>query len=229
MDGKTELYTKLAAVQRALKAPKAQRNSFGNYNYRSCEDILEAAKPLCCDTGLLLTISDEIVFIEGRFYVKATAKVIDVEDGKEFSTTALAREAENKKGMDESQLTGACSSYARKYALSGLFCLDDTKDADTSTISSNIVNNGGQKAAKPASTKKPETVNDYYSLVIDYARKNNAVAYIVQILKSRFNKAKFTELSLVEAKSFYDNIEKLVDAERKQEAEDDKKLMEGIG
>lgn len=121
---------KLGAVQKTLKAPKSQYNSFGKYNYRSCEDILEAAKPLCVDNGLVLTISDEITLVGNRVYVKATATVADTESGEVISVSGMAREAEDKKGMDPAQLTGATSSYARKYALGGLFALDDTKDAD---------------------------------------------------------------------------------------------------
>ena len=125
------VYEKLATVQKTLKAPKSQYNSFGKYNYRSCEDILEAAKPLCIENGLVLTISDEIMQIGERIYVKATATVADVEDANaKVSTSGMAREPEDKKGMDTSQITGAASSYARKYALGGLFALDDTKDAD---------------------------------------------------------------------------------------------------
>lgn len=122
---------RLIEIQKALKAPKNQRNSFGNYNYRSCEDILEAVKPLLAKQGLALTIKDDLIAVDGRFYIKAIAQIFD-ETGKEIAyTTALAREEENKKGMDASQLTGATSSYARKYALNGLFAIDDTKDADT--------------------------------------------------------------------------------------------------
>jgi hypothetical protein len=119
---------KLIKIQKELKAPKNQRNSFGNYNYRSCEDILEAVKPLLEQSGLLLTISDDIVQLGDRFYVKATAIIIDGD--KQVSVSAFARESLDKKGMDTAQITGACSSYARKYALNGLFLIDDTKDAD---------------------------------------------------------------------------------------------------
>lgn len=119
---------KLAQIQQSLKAPKNQRNSFGNYNYRSCEDILEAAKPHLAKQGLVLTLSDSIEEIGGRVYVKATARITDGTETTE--TTAYAREEETKKGMDASQITGSASSYARKYALNGLFCIDDTKDAD---------------------------------------------------------------------------------------------------
>lgn len=120
------LVLKLSEIQKNLKAPKNQRNNFGGYNYRSCEDILEAVKPLL--NGLILTISDDIVEVGGRVYVKATAKISDGENIIE--NTAFAREAEARKGMDDSQVTGATSSYARKYALNGLLCIDDTKDAD---------------------------------------------------------------------------------------------------
>ena len=119
---------KLIAVQAALKAPKGQFNSFGGYKYRSCEDILEAVKPLLLEQGLQLTITDEPVEVGGRIYIKATATVTD---GSEAVTVSgYAREAESKKGQDESQITGSASSYARKYALNGLFLIDDTKDAD---------------------------------------------------------------------------------------------------
>lgn len=121
---------KLAEVQKVLKAPKNQYNSFGKYSYRSCEDILEAAKPLCIANGLILNITDDVVQVAERVYVKATASVVDVESAESVSSVGFAREPESKKGADESQITGAASSYARKYALNGLFCIDDTKDAD---------------------------------------------------------------------------------------------------
>jgi len=122
---------KILLIQQELKAPKNQKNSFGNYNYRSCEDILEAVKPLCIKHNCILTIRDEIVEVGGRVYVEATATLKDLDNSTTEFSTAYAREPESKKGMDESQITGAASSYARKYALNGLFCIDDTKDADT--------------------------------------------------------------------------------------------------
>ncbi|EFL1942399.1 ERF family protein [Escherichia coli] len=124
---KTELHKKLWTIQQTLNAPKNQRNNFGGYNYRSAEDILEAVKPLL--QNITLTVSDEIVLIGNRYYVKATATLSDGEDV--IAVTAYAREEESKKGMDASQLTGATSSYARKYALNGLFCIDDARDPDT--------------------------------------------------------------------------------------------------
>lgn len=124
-----EFIEKIVAIQSELKAPKGQYNSFGKYNYRSCEDILEGVKPLLAKHGLVLTIQDYIELIGDRYYVKAIATITD---GKEsISTSAYARESLDKKGMDASQVTGATSSYARKYALNGLLAIDDTKDADT--------------------------------------------------------------------------------------------------
>ena len=122
----TELTARLHAIQRNLNAPKNLFNSFGKYKYRSCEGILEAVKPLL--DGTTLTLSDQIKMVGDRFYIEATATFSDGQES--VSVTAYAREPESKKGMDESQITGAASSYARKYALNGLFLIDDTKDAD---------------------------------------------------------------------------------------------------
>lgn len=120
---------KLSWIQSTLKAPKNQQNSFGGYNYRSAEDILEAVKPLLYKAKLALTISDDLVEVGGHVYVKATARITD---GKNVAdNVAFARESFDKKGMDAAQMTGSASSYARKYALNGLFCIDDTKDPDT--------------------------------------------------------------------------------------------------
>ena len=128
-DSQVVLNQRVGDIQHKLKAPKGQYNSFGKYNYRSCEDILEGVKPLLKEHNLALLIDDEIVQIGERYYVKAIAKITD---GREIvSATAYAREPDTKKGMDESQITGATSSYARKYALNALLCIDDTKDADT--------------------------------------------------------------------------------------------------
>lgn len=128
-DSQVVLNQRVGDIQHKLKAPKGQYNSFGKYNYRSCEDILEGVKPLLKEHNLVLLIDDEIVQIGERYYVKATVKITD---GREIvSATAYAREPDTKKGMDESQITGATSSYARKYALNALLCIDDTKDADT--------------------------------------------------------------------------------------------------
>ena len=136
------IYEKLLAVQNELKAPKDKRNNFGGYNFRSCEGILEAVKPLLQAQGLLLTIKDEVVNIGDRYYVRATALLDDISSNGEIAITALAREEEAKKGMDASQITGTASSYARKYALNGLFLIDDTKDADTDEFHRTTQENG---------------------------------------------------------------------------------------
>lgn len=236
------IYKKLMAVQSELKAPKGQYNKFGGYSYRSCEDILEAVKPLLNQHGLVLTIADEIKTVGDRFYVQAEARLIDADNGDEIKTSAYAREALARKGMDDSQVTGSASSYARKYALNGLFCIDDNKDADTwnNTPQSryNARNDSpkgnytktGVQAEKNASSssqtqKKPTSVDDYYQLVIDWARANEAVMFIGPLLKEKFNKGHFKELSLAEAKAFYENVDKLVDAAK---AKDDAALMEGV-
>lgn len=125
------IYEKLSKVQEELKAPKGQYNSFGKYKYRSCEDILEAVKPILIKNKLSMQISDELLQIGERYYVKASATLLDLEDNSTMTNTAYAREDLEKKGMDGSQITGTASSYARKYALNGLFLIDDTKDADT--------------------------------------------------------------------------------------------------
>lgn len=148
---------KLAAVQKVLKAPKNQYNSFGKYSYRSCEDILEAAKPLCIENGLVLTISDDIVAVGERYYIKATAAVTDVQDGERVECSGIAREAEERKGMDSSQVTGSTSSYARKYALNGLFSIDDTKDADAT----NDHGKGKAMASKAEAAGIGEQVKEY--------------------------------------------------------------------
>ncbi len=119
----------LAKIQAAIKAPKVQFNNFGKYKYRSCEDIVEAVKPVINPMGFHLTLSDEIINIGNRFYVKATATICNGDE--KYSATGHAREEESKKGMDGAQVTGSASSYARKYALNGLFAIDDTKDADS--------------------------------------------------------------------------------------------------
>ena len=140
--------TKLMLIQSTLQCAKNQRNAFGNYNYRSCEDILEAVKPLLYDTQTTLTVSDEMVEVGGRIYVKATAILKDAETWEIIEqNSAYARESESKKWMDDSQITWATSSYARKYALNGLFCIDDVKDADAT--------NTHWKEEKP--TKKSES------------------------------------------------------------------------
>jgi hypothetical protein len=144
------IHEKLIKIQKALKAPKGQFNSFGNYKYRSCEDILEAVKPLLNDATLILT--DELVLVGDRYYIKATALFEDKDEN--IAVHAWARESLDKKGMDASQITGTASSYARKYALNGLFLIDDTKDADT------MDNTNGGNGDKPAGKGKVDALKD---------------------------------------------------------------------
>lgn len=143
------IFDRLANVQQQLKAPKNQRNNYGGYNYRSCEDILEAVKPLLGAISLSLLINDEIVLIGDRYYVKATATIYDGK-GNYVSNSGYAREEQTRKGMDSAQITGAASSYARKYALNGLFAIDDTKDADA-------LNNGEEEKPKKTTAPKQAT------------------------------------------------------------------------
>ncbi len=126
------IYQKLAEIQDELFVPKGQYNDYSHFNYRSCEDILKAVKPICKNKGCVLTITNEIVKIDVRYYVEARVTLTDLETGESLTNKAQAREDENKKGMDGSQITGASSSYARKYALAGLFCIDNETDTDNS-------------------------------------------------------------------------------------------------
>jgi hypothetical protein len=146
----TNIYKKLSIVQSKLNAPKNQRNNFGGYNYRSAEDILEAVKPLLSEVEATIVISDEIVQIANRIYVKATAVFTD-ENQATIPATAFAREEETKKGMDASQITGSASSYARKYALNGLLLIDDNKDADATNTHGKTFPQQEQKPAKAKS------------------------------------------------------------------------------
>lgn len=160
-----------------LKAPKGQYNAFGKYKYRSCEDILEAVKPLCVKYDVLLTITDDIVLIGDRFYVKATATVTNLE-GASVSASALAREEDTKKGMDGSQVTGTSSSYARKYALNGLFCIDDTRGADAT-------NTHGKEQPVQQPTSTPTAT---YQMAISALNACTTAAETIQVCKTWENR-----------------------------------------
>ena len=151
-----EEYDKLFNIQQKLNAPKNQRNNFGNYNYISCEDILEAVKPLLSENKCVLKLSDEIIYTGERYHVKAIATLTDIETGEKESADGWAREEESKKGMDGSQITGASSSYARKYALNG-FCIDDNKDSDST-------NTHGKDNKKNSSSLSNAQVTRLYAL-----------------------------------------------------------------
>ena len=150
---------RLVKIREELKCPKNQYNSFGKYSYRSCEDILEAVKPLLAKYELSLTISDDIIQVGERYYVKATCYIHDKEGKEIMHNSAFAREEESKKGQDGSQVTGTSSSYARKYCLNGLFLIDDTKDADTEEF-------------REQQEKKTKKAVDYRKQLIEYCNKN---------------------------------------------------------
>lgn len=165
---------KLLSIQSELKAPKSQYNKFGNYNYRSCEDILEALKPLCKQNNAIVLLKDELVNIGERYYVRATASLVDVETGESAQTTAYAREEENKKGMDGSQITGASSTYARKYALNGLFAIDDTKDSDTTNTTSKSKNKGNQQEVDLAEQQRDynKEIKNYAAVLAEHSKQS---------------------------------------------------------
>lgn len=188
------LQQKLIEIQAELKAPKSQYNKFGGYNYRNCEDILEAVKPLCAKHEIVPLLSDEIVMIGDRFYIKATAKVTDGKE--EIATTAFARESKDKKGMDESQITGSASSYARKYALNGLFCIDDTKDAD---FMDNSQSGKQQQQTKTQQQPPKEThVKGYDEFVALQKSKKVPPAEITKYIAAEFKKPRLAMLDAFE-------------------------------
>ena len=166
----------LIAIQSTLNAPKGQYNTFGKYKYRSCEDILGAVKPLLNKFGCTLTISDDVVMVGSRIYIKSTATITNSAGEKEV-TTAYAREEDQKKGMDASQVTGAASSYARKYALNGLFAIDDTKDADTLNTSAQYTQPQGQAPAQQG-YDQTEMLEAYARPAIEQARTKEELARI---------------------------------------------------
>lgn len=168
----TNVYVSLRGIQNKLNAPKGQYNAFGKYKYRSCEDILAAVKPLLGEYDCSLTLVDDIVLVGSRFYIKATATLFD-SCGNTISTTAFAREEEAKKGMDASQVTGAASSYARKYALNGLFAIDDTKDADTlnnnAAYTQPVVDNTARLKEALAKVASATTADEVKNIYKEYA------------------------------------------------------------
>ena len=166
----------LTSIQSELKAPKGQYNNFGKYKYRSCEDILEAVKPILAKHGAALTLTDSIEFIGSRFYVKATA-TLRVEGKEPISVSAYAREDEQKKGMDGSQITGTASSYARKYALNGLFCIDDTKDEDSNELKE-------QTEAKAQAEKKTKNPQELAKATAQQLSPDKTRMQIIRLFKS---------------------------------------------
>lgn len=184
------VYKKLIEVQTKLKAPKSQYNSFGKYHYRNCEDILEAVKPILYTIKASLFIKDEIELIGDRFYVKSVVTFIDIETGENFSVSALARESEDKKGMDSSQVTGATSSYARKYALNGLFLIDDTKDNDHDSMhqTDNKDNKDNKKDDNKPNYDNKEKEEIIQKIVAKIGNDSERKKKIIDMMKQKYEK-----------------------------------------
>ena len=195
------VYTKLVEVQSKLKAPKSQFNKFGNYAYRNCEDILEALKPILNQVKAVVNISDEVVLVGERYYIKAIVKFIDAETGEFVEASAMAREEESKKGMDSSQLTGSTSSYARKYALNGLFAIDDTKDSDTT----NTHDKGNVKSLSEAQLKR------MYAIGKNAGYENSKVD---SMINQKYNK-KACDMTKEEYDNVVEGLQKIADAKNK--------------
>ena len=196
------VYMKLIEVQSKLKAPKSCYNKFGNYAYRNCEDILEALKPILSEVKAVVNISDEVVLVGERYYIKATVKFIDAETGEVVEASAMAREEENKKGMDSSQLTGSTSSYARKYALNGLFAIDDTKDSDTTNT------HGKEDSKSNVITLTDKQLNRMYAIakVGGYDKVR-----VDRLINQKYSK-KANEMTKAEYDNVVEGLQKIVDA-----------------
>tara|TARA_R110000822_G_scaffold133027_1_gene270315 strand:- start:41 stop:664 length:624 start_codon:yes stop_codon:yes gene_type:complete len=195
---KKGVHSLLAEIQKELKAPKGQRNTFGKYNYRSAEDILEAVKPLSSKRGLAVTISDEVVEVGTRIYVKSTVKLSS--DSDCIESVAFAREPEDKKGMDSAQITGATSSYARKYAMNGLFAIDDTKDADATNVGSDeapqkrSTTNVNRQAPAPADVPEENIMDKAVGYIKQAADKHKAFDSIMKKYESSMTQGQITGL-----------------------------------
>lgn len=181
---KMTIYEKLSAVQQELKAPKNRRNTFGKYNYRSCEDILEAVKPILAKHEATILITDDISEVGGKVYIQATVRFVDLRvNGDMITVNAFARESVDKKGMDDAQITGTSSSYARKYALNGLFLIDDVKDPDSDEYKEET----DQKIK--ASTKKPKD-----SVLDEYVNAGQLETLNMLLKKAEITEDKFREI-----------------------------------
>lgn len=195
-----KLKAKLLNMQQELKATKSQYNSFGKYSYRSCEDILEAVKPLLAKNKCILTLEDRVELIGDRYYIKAIAILEDAESEGKIEKWAMAREQSEKKGMDESQITGATSSYARKYALNGLFCIDDNKDADTDE----------QKRVVNAAEKlEPKTISkEQIDYIKNYIEKNKIAEDFLKLILNQNGYQKIEEIQEVDARLIFNELKK---------------------
>jgi len=209
--GRMSITKKLMNVQTGLKAPKGQYNKFGKYKYRTCEDILEALKPHLQKNNLALTITDEIITIGERFYIKATATIYDVDSGESLSTNAYAREAAEKKGMAASQETGAASTYARKYALNGLFAIDDTTDADAPTETPPPAERK-ETAKKPAAKDKVITMAQVKRLYAKAKKAGKTELAIKTTVKKLYGKDSAKELIASEYESICSRLDTIAQA-----------------
>ena len=193
---------KLLEIQTELKAPKSQYNSFGKYKYRNCEDILEALKPLLAKVKAAVIITDEIVNIAQRFYVKATVKLINVENEEVIETSAYAREPENKKGLDESQITGSTSSYARKYALNAMFAIDDTKDSDYAPDSNSkpLIKEKTNNVSRETLIKINKSIDKYATLT------NKTPEEVRAVIGDRYHITSIENISEIVGKTIYKQL-----------------------
>lgn len=203
------IYASLMAVQAELKAPKNQHNSFGKYDYRSAEDIIEAVKPLLKENGLFLNMTDEVVLVGDRYYIKATVSVTDIVTGESVQTSALAREAAQKKGMDESQVTGTASSYARKYALNGLFAIDDNRDPDTDEYARQTRGSANDELRSKA----------MHSLVTEMQRVGASGEEVSALCGVKFGKTSSRDLSTGELNKLTANLEPWITEQMKLKEE----------
>lgn len=178
----------LPNIQNEMNVQKSRYNQFGKYNYRSCEDILQEAKRVCEKYGCYVMVTDSIEFIEGRFYVKATAKIVETETGSIETCSAFAREEDSKKGMDSAQLTGATSSYARKYALCGLFAIDDSIDTDSTNGESETKGKQQKTASKQvANQSDTEKNSNYLGVLLEEIKKATTYKHLGDIHKNNAN------------------------------------------
>lgn len=205
------IYQKLMTVQGALKAPKDKPNDFGNYKYRSAEGILEAVKPLLQQEELVISLIDSIEVFGDRIYLKATATVIDVHTGEKIETMAYAREAAQKRGMDDAQVTGATSSYARKYALNGLFAIDDSKDFDTEEFRNECKNRDNARNEQ----KKADTLekNEKMKISKELAEKAKSLGVSNETMKAivqqKYKVTCSTEMNIGQLRNMTANLETL--------------------
>lgn len=207
----SKIVKKLAVIQQKLSVPKNQVNNFGHYNYRSCEDILEAVKPLLGD--MILTLEDDVINVGDRYYIKATAVLNDGEDTP-MGVSAFAREALDRKGMDDSQITGSASSYARKYALAGLFLLDDSKDADTQDNTKEVTTVAPKQENATAGTVRPSitdksTEKQIKMIQAIYHEKGLATDAMKLLLKNKYNISSHIELTKKQASEWIDYVQGL--------------------